>query len=122
MKKQKELIYPHKWHIYIVDLEPRIGSKPGKQRPCLCIQPTNFCENGLNSAVIFPLTTNTIKQNAFPLRVKIPKGICGLNVDSDVLIDQVLAWDISLFREDLGEIPVTIQKTIKEALIDFLDL
>ncbi len=27
-------IIPERWHLYIVDLEPRVGTKPGKQRPC----------------------------------------------------------------------------------------
>src|SRR5215471_10122567 len=33
-------VTPRRWHDYIVDLEPRTGTKPGKQRPCLAIQPT----------------------------------------------------------------------------------
>ena len=35
-------------------------------------------------------------ENAFPLRVRIPKGTAGLERDSDFLVDQVLAWDNSL--------------------------
>ena len=31
---------PQRWHIYVVALDPRVGTKPGKQRPCLAIQPT----------------------------------------------------------------------------------
>ena len=49
---------PRRWHVYVVDLEPRVGTKPGKQRPCVAIQPTEFAEAGLNSTVILPLTTN----------------------------------------------------------------
>lgn len=113
---------PIRWNMYIVDLEPRIGSKPGKQRPCICLQPTEFCQAGLNSAVIIPLTTKVILGDTFPIRVKIPKGICGLNKDSDALIDQMLAWDISLLRQDLGPIPEGLQQELKNAVRDFLDL
>jgi len=67
MKKVANHILPERWHIYIVDLEPRVGSKPGKQRPCLCIQPTEFCEFGLNSTVILPLTLRLSKKMSFPL-------------------------------------------------------
>jgi mRNA interferase MazF len=116
------MITPERWHLYIVDLEPRIGSKPGKQRPCLCIQPTEFCEAGINSAVVLPLTTQIIKEDAFPLRVRVDKGTCGLQKDSDILIDQILAWDISLFRDDLGLVPEGLQEMVKAAVRDFLDL
>jgi mRNA interferase MazF len=116
------MITPERWHLYTVDLEPRIGSKPGKQRPCLCLQPSEFCEAGINSAVILPLTTKIIKEDAFPLRVRAHKGTCGLQKDSDILIDQILAWDKSLFREDLGVIPEGLQELVKSAVRDFLDL
>ncbi len=46
-----------RWHLYTVDVEPRVGTKPGKQRPCLVIQPSEFAEGGLASTVILPLTT-----------------------------------------------------------------
>lgn len=114
--------YPKRWHLYIVDLEPRLGTKPGKQRPCLAIQPSEFSEAGLRSTVILPLTTKILAANAFPLRVRIPAGTCGLGKESDVLIDQVLAWDNTLFRKELGQIPEVLQENIKVALFDFLDL
>jgi len=117
-----ELIIPKRWHIYSVDLEPRIGTKPGKQRPCLVIQPTEFAEAGLLSTVILPLTTKIIPQNAFPLRVNIPKGTAGLMHSSDILVDQILAWDNSLFRSEIGVLPDFLVQEVKEALVDFLDL
>ena len=42
---------------------------------------------------------------AFPLRVRVPAGTCRLDRDSDVLVDLILAWDNTLFRDDLGELP-----------------
>lgn len=113
---------PQKWHVYTVDLEPRIGTKPGKQRPCVAIQPNEFAEAGLLSTVVLPLTTKIVKEDAYPLRVRIPKGVCDLKQESDVLIDQILAWDNSLFRKDLGILPEAIQQEIARALLDFLDL
>ena len=50
--------YKKKWNVYNVDLEPRAGTNPGKQRPCICIQPTEFCAAGLGSSLIIPLTTS----------------------------------------------------------------
>jgi mRNA interferase MazF len=113
---------PLQWHLYTVDLEPRIGTKPGKQRPCICIQPSQFCAAGLGSALIIPLATRLQSEDTFPIRVRIPKGTCGLEKDSEALVEQILAWDINLFKMDLGEIPEGLQEFLKAAIKDFLDL
>jgi len=113
---------PRRWHIYVVDLEPRVGTKPGKQRPCLAIQPAEFGDGGLRSTVVLPLTTQVVEGDAFPLRVRIRAGVCGLVRDSDVLVDQILAWDNELFRTDLGPLPEALQEEVRRALLEFLDL
>ncbi len=121
--KKNEWLTPKRWHIYTVDLEPRVvGTKPGKQRPCLAIQPNEFAEAGLKSTVILPLTSKTIAGDTFPLRVTIPKGVAGLTLASDILIDQMLAWDNNLFRQELSVLPDALIEEVKAALIDFLDL
>jgi mRNA interferase MazF len=114
--------HPKRWHIYIVDLEPRIGTKPGKQRPCLAVQPSEFAEAGLGSTVVLPMTTQIVDQDAFPLRVHVLAKTCGLEKDSDILVDQILAWDNSLFRKDLGLLPEALQDSVKSALRDFIDI
>jgi len=115
-------MHPERWHIYVVDLEPRVRTKPGKQRPCLAIQPSEFAAAGLGSTVVLPLTTKLVPTEAFPLRVRIPAGVCGLARESDILVDQILAWDNDLFRRDLGAIPEAIQDQVRNAVLEFLDL
>ena len=115
-------LVPERWHIYIVALDPRVGTKPGKQRPCLAIQPTEFGEAGLPSTVVLPLTTKVVREDAFPLRVRVPAGVCGLARDSDILVDQILAWDNELFRRDLGAVPEAVRDEVRRALLEFLDL
>ncbi|MBI3540963.1 MAG: type II toxin-antitoxin system PemK/MazF family toxin [Deltaproteobacteria bacterium] len=114
--------YPRQWHLYVVALDPRVGTKPGKQRPCLTIQPNEVAEAGLKSTMVIPLTTKLAKEDAFPLRIRLPKGTCGLNHESELMIDQMLAWDNSLFKEDLGEIAQELREKVKEAIKDFLNL
>jgi len=113
---------PRRWHVYVVDLEPRVGTKPGKQRPCLAIQPVEFGEAGLRSTVVLPTTTRLVRGEAFPLRVRVPAGVCRLARDSDILIDQILAWDNELFRKDLGILPEGLQQEVRSALTEFLAL
>ena len=114
-------LIPQRWHVYVVALDPRVGTKPGKQRPCLAIQPTEFGEAGLPSTVVLPLTTKIVREDAFPLRVLMPAGFCGLD-DSDILVDQMLAWDNELFRRDLGPAPEAVRDAVRRALPEFLDL
>ena len=113
---------PRRWHLYTVDLGPRVGTKPGTPRPCLAIQPSEFGEEGLESTVILPLTTRIAPEDAFPLRVRIPKGTCGLERDSEALVDQILAWDNSLFHRELGMLPEALVERVTAALRDFLDI
>ena len=117
-----QIIAPRRWHVYVVDLEPRVGTKPGKQRPCLAIQPSEFGEGGLRSTVVLPLTTSLVEGDAFPLRVRVHAGICQLAKDSDILVDQILAWDNTLFRTDLGPLPEALQEDVRRALLEFVDL
>jgi mRNA interferase MazF len=115
-------VAPQRWHVYIVDLEPRVGTQPGKQRPCLAIQPSEFGEGGLRSTVVLPLTTSLVEGDAFPLRVRVRAGIGRLAKDSDVLVDQILASDSELFRTDLGPLPEARHDEVRRALLEFLDL
>ena len=114
--------HPRQWHLYAVDLAPRVGTKPGKQRPCLAVQPSEFAAAGHPSTVILPLTSRVVTVDAFPLRVRIPSGVGGLERDSDVLVDQMLAWDNALFRAQLGVLPEALRDEVRRALIEFLDL
>ena len=52
----------------------------------------------------------------------VPRGTCGLTRDSDVLIDQILAWDNALFRRDLGTLPDALRDDVRAALKEFLGL
>lgn len=113
---------PQRWHVYVVAVDPRVGTKRGKQRPCLAIQPTEFAEAGLPSTVVLPLTTKVVREDVYPLRVRIPAGVCGLTRNSDILVDQMLAWDNSLFHRDLGPVPEAVRDEVRQALLEFLDL
>ena len=54
--------------------------------------------------------------------MRVPKGTCGLAHDSEVLVDQILAWDNSLFHKELGILPEALIEKVSAALRDFLDI
>ena len=113
---------PQRWHLHVVALGAVVGTKPGKQRPCRAIQPTESGEAGLPSTVVLPLTSRVVREDVFPLRVRIPAGVCGLSRDSDVLVDQMLAWDNARFRRDLGPAPEAVRDEVRRAWLECLDL
>jgi mRNA interferase MazF len=117
---------PRRWGIHRVDLGQRllIGSRPGKTRPCLAIQPSELALAGLRSTVVLPLTTRLRDgaEGAFPLRVRVPAGTAGLRQTSDVMIDQMLACGHASFRGRIGLLPPPLRDQVREALRDFLDL
>jgi transcriptional regulator with GAF, ATPase, and Fis domain len=39
-----------------------------------------------------------------------------------VLVDEILACDNTLFRDDMGELPEALQDEVRRALAEFLDL
>ena len=85
---------------YLADLNPRRGTEPVKTRPLLVIQTDLLTRADHPSCTILPLTTQ-VQNDAEPLRVRVPAGHPGFDVDSDVMIDQIRAIDNRrLFRGD----------------------
>ena len=77
--------------IWLADLNPRRGTKPGKTRPVLIIQAQALIDAGHPSTLIIPLTTQLI-DDAEPLRLRV-QAQGTLRKDSDLLVDQLRAID-----------------------------
>ena len=90
-----------KFHIYLSDLNPRLGTEPGKVRPVVVIQ-TDLLNAVHPSTVVCPVTTQVVKEAKW-LRVHLSRSASsGLKEDSDILVDQVRAIDNRRFRKHLG--------------------
>ncbi len=103
-----------KFHIYLADLNPRMGTEPGKTRPVVVIQ-TDLLNDTHLSTLICPVTTQ-VTERARILRVHLPKGTPGLRKESDILVDQVRAIDNRRFKKHLGEITDRQKETLLENL------
>lgn len=101
-----------KFHVYLADLNPKMGTEPGKTRPVVVIQ-TDLLNNTHPSTLICPLTTKIIK-NSNILRVHISKKSASLDQDSDILVDQIRAIDNHRFKKHLGKITQSQQKSLLE--------
>ena len=91
-----------KFHIYLADLNPRIGTEPGKIRPVVVLQ-TDLLNNIHPSTIVCPVTTKIIKE-AEILRIHLQKKETGLDHDSDILIDQIRAIDNRRLIKHIGKL------------------
>lgn len=108
-----------RWGVYLVDLNPRIGTKPGKLRPCVVVQDDALNDVNHPSTVVLPLTTRDVTRENYPLRIFLAKGETGLDKNSMVLVDQFLAWDNTRFVKQLGDLSTEKKEELESACRDF---
>ena len=89
--------------VWLSNLNPSKGTQPGKIRPVLIIQ-TDLLNETHSSTIVLPITSQTAK-GIEHLRVHLkPSKGNGLEKDSDVLIDQLLALDNKRLIQRLGNV------------------
>lgn len=109
------------FEIWIADLNPQIGTEPGKTRPVMVIQSNLLNKTSHPSTIVCPLTTN-IEKEAEILRVHLKKGMANLHEACDIMIDQVRAIDNKRLVKKVGELPHELISQIRENLTIVLDL
>ncbi|GAB61085.1 MAG: type II toxin-antitoxin system PemK/MazF family toxin [Candidatus Jettenia sp.] len=102
------------YDIYLINLDPTVGSKIQKTRPCLVISPDEMNRN-IQTIIIAPMTT---KSHSYPTRVKITfEKKMGW-----VVLDQIRTIDRSRLVKRLGQVTndaiTKIKSIIKEMLVD----
>lgn len=109
------------FEIWIADLNPQIGTEPGKTRPVLVIQTNLLNKIPHPSTIVCPITTN-IEKEADILRVHLKKGMAKLHEDCDVLIDQIRSIDNKRLIKKVGDLPEELIEKVKENILIVLDL
>ena len=108
----------NQFDIWLADLNPTVGTEPGKTRPVVIIQ-TNLLNETHLSTIICPITTN-IQPDAEILRVHLKKT--QLSKLSDILVDQPRAIDNKRFIQRLGKLTPEQSQALKNNLKIVLDL
>lgn len=111
----------NQFEIWIADLNPQIGTEPGKTRPVLVIQTNLLNQIPHPSTVVCPITTN-VKKGADILRVHLKKGTANLHQACDIMIDQIRAIDNKRLTKKLGVLPDELAEMVKENIQIVLDL
>jgi len=100
------------YDIYLVSLDPTIGSEIKKTRPCVVVSPDEMNKH-LRTVQIAPMTSNT---RAYPWRAAITfqrkRGM--------VALDQLRTVDRRRLTKRLGKTTKTVQQTIKDILHEML--
>lgn len=109
------------FEVWLADLNPKIGTEPGKTRPVLIIQTNLLNKIPHPSTIVCPLTTR-IEKEADILRVHLKKGMANLLENCDIMIDQIRAIDNKRLIKKIGDVPAALKETIKENIRITLDL
>jgi len=109
-----------KYEVWIANLNPHLGTEPGKTRPVVIIQ-TDLL-NGIHpSTIICPITTN-IEKSSDILRVHLEKNKAGLKTDSDILVDQMRSIDNRRLIKRLGILSEQSKINLIENIAIILDI
>ena len=108
-------------HLYIIDFNPRIKTKPGKLRPALVLQSDLVNEAEYPSTIVIPTTTRLV-ENAGILRCRLARGQGGVSRDSDLLLGQLIAMANESFRQEIGILPKAFMEEVENRLRIILSL
>jgi mRNA interferase MazF len=96
------------FEVYVIELDPTIGSEIKKTRPCVVISPDAINRN-LSTVIIAPLT-HTMKN--FPSRV-----LCHFNnEEGQIVLDQIRSVDRKRLKKKLGTIDRSTAEQVKIVL------
>jgi mRNA interferase MazF len=109
------------YEIWTADLNPQIGTEPGKTRPVLVIQTNLLNAIPHPSTMVCPITTQ-VEKDADILRVHLKKGMANLYEDCDIMMDQIRAIDNKRLIRKLGDLPPALINQVKENIMIILDL
>lgn len=111
----------HQFEIWITDLNPQLGTEPGKKRPVLVIQTDLLNKIPHPSTIVCPITTN-VKKEVDILRVHLPKGYTNLHQACDIMMDQIRAIDNKRLTQKVGTLPQELHGVVKENIKIILNL
>ncbi|MTJ12028.1 type II toxin-antitoxin system PemK/MazF family toxin [Anabaena sp. UHCC 0187] len=100
----------NRFDVFLVNLDPTIGSEIQKTRPCLVISP-NEINHHIATVIVAPMTT---KGQTYPTRVT-----CQFQEkEGQIVLDQIRTVDKTQLVKLLGQITTEEQKTVLDILAE----
>ena len=98
----------NRFDVFLVNLDPTIGSEIKKTRPCLIISP-NEINHHISTVIVAPMTT---KGQLYPTRVT-----CEFQgKEGQIVLDQIRTIDKTRLVKLLGQITTEEQKAVLDIL------
>jgi len=99
-----------RFEVYLVNLDPTLGSEIQKTRPCLIISPDEMNDH-IATVIVAPMTT---KGRMYPTRV-----ICQFEgKEGQVVLDQIRTVDKIQLVKKIGKINASTQKEVLVVLME----
>ena len=100
MAQKRNVNYPKRSELYLVNFDPTIGAEIKKTRPALILQ--NDVSNEHSPITLVAAITSKFTEPLYPTEVliRVPEG--ALNVDSVVLLNQIRSIDKQRLIKRLG--------------------
>ena len=99
-----------RFDVFLVSLDPTVGSEIKKTRPCLVVSPDEMNRH-IRTAIVAPMST---RGTSYPTRVSCKfKGKQG-----QIVLDQLRTVDKSRFVRKLGTVTRPIQEQVLAVLAD----
>lgn len=109
------------FELWLADLNPQIGTEPGKTRPVLVIQTNLLNKIPHPSTLICPITTQT-QEKVTLLRVHLKAGTGNLDYACDIMMDQIRAIDNKRLIRKIGTLPDELIDLVTERMALMFDL
>ena len=99
-----------RFEVYLVNLDPTVGSEIRKTRPCLIISPDEMNRH-IATVIVAPMTT---KGRPYPTRVA-----CRFQgKDGQIVLDRVRTIDKTRLLRNLGQISKSTQADVLDTLAE----
>ena len=98
-----------RFSVYLVNLDPTIGSEIKKTRPCVVISPDEMNLH-IQTVIVAPMTT---KGRDYPTRVPVRFQMKG-----QIVLDQIRSVDQARLVKKLGQIDTLAQKRVLGTLAE----
>jgi mRNA interferase MazF len=103
-----------RFEVYLINLNPTVGSEIQKTRPCLIISPDEM-NNYIATVIVAPMTT---QGRDYPSRVNCQfEGKAG-----QIVLDQIRTVDKSRLVKKLGKINATTQQKVLTVLVEMFSV
>jgi len=81
---------PYQWSVFVVDLDPAVGSEQAGRRPVLIVS-REVANVALPVVTALPMTSYRQGRRVYPNEALVPAGAAGLDRDSVVMAHQIRA-------------------------------